>query len=158
LKDEIVNVSSSLFLKSELEIENVKKHIKLVNNYPVVDKDWLAKLFSAAIANALNGPPKKITLLETLTIVENLRRTSVNFKYQGIFKEFLDRVDAKIEEMDSKVKAIDDETLRLNVINSVLNQLFDEFTNIDYNYNSEYENSFLKKVTKFFQEVVYGHF
>ncbi len=86
---------------NSLTSADYRKHIKIINNRPCVDRAWLSGVFArdlAALAASL--AQEKVTPLETLRnifdIYRHVRRTRLNLKVQDSLAALMDKFDADL--------------------------------------------------------------
>ena len=147
MKEIISSIGLAAYVKQQLSPENIKAHITLVNNRPVVDRQWFLQVFSAAVASSGGFRGKK--LIDYVVFFENWRKTVVNLEYQEIYGEFLDKIDSKLQELDKKLEGFDDLEMACQITEVVMNQLYDEFLQIDREYERKYSNSIIHRFRKF---------
>lgn len=139
-------INSLSFIK-ETSIEEIKKHIVLVDNRPVIDKDYFLKLVWNNVKNEYlkQGiiPGQKITPAQTLfnffNIYKNVKQIKVNLDYQEKFKKLLDDIDDKFEEINSNEDLIQNELLYEKTFRRVVGQLVQRHKTLCENYYIEYQ-------------------
>jgi hypothetical protein len=143
-----------IYIKQEFSIENIKQHIKLVDNKPVIDKRWFYFFVLTNIKEEFTkqgvvpGEPISAAkaIINIFNIGENIRKIKVNLEYQERFKELLDKIDLKFDEINKNDELILNVNLLQKVLKSTVSKLADEYKDLCEKYYKEYEDSYSKMI------------